>query len=178
MPEVSEHAGTLDDQPTFWLQAPVTTPSPVVYLHGVPTSSEDWRPFLAQTGGFAPDLPGFGRAGKRGDLPCTMEFYDAWLERFLDQRGIDRFSLLVHDWGGVGLLTAQRLADRVDRVVVLNAAPLLPGYRWHWIAKVWRTPVLGEVFMGATVRTTLRVLMRRGFKGRVPPQLLDDVVRF
>ncbi len=177
MPEISEHTGTLDDQPTFWLQAP-SAGVPVLYLHGVPTSSEDWRPFLARTGGIAPDLPGFGRAGKRGDLPYTMEFYDAWLERFLDQQGIDRFSLLVHDWGAVGLLTAQRLVDRVDRVVVINAVPLLPGYRWHWIARLWRTRLLGEAAMGTLSRPVLRTLLRLSFAGKVPRQFVDDVVRF
>jgi pimeloyl-ACP methyl ester carboxylesterase len=177
MPEVSEQHGTLDSQPTFWLEAPTTAP-PVLYVHGVPTSSEEWRPFLARTGGLAPDLPGFGRAGKRGDLPCTMEFYGAWLERFLDQQGVDRFSLVVHDWGAVGLVTAQRLADRVERVVVINAAPLLPGYRWHPLARGWRTPLLGEVIMGATFKATWRLMLRPAFVGTVPPQLVEDTMRF
>ncbi len=178
MAEISEHRGTLDDQPTFWLQAPPVGAAPVVYVHGVPTSSEDWRPFLARTGGLAPDLPGFGRAGKRGDLPCTIEFYGAWLERFLDQQGVDRFSLLVHDWGAVGLAAAQRLVDRVERLVVMDAVPLLPDYRWHWIARLWRTRGVGEVAVGALTAPVLRTLLRLGFAGKVPPQFVDDIVRF
>jgi pimeloyl-ACP methyl ester carboxylesterase len=178
MPEISEQQGTLDGQPTFWLQAPPAGATPVVYLHGVPTSSEDWRPFLERTGGFAPDLPGFGRAGKRGDLPCTIDFYDGWLERFLDQQGIDRFSLLVHDWGVVGLATAQRLPGRVERLVVMDCPPLLPGYRWHWVARLWRTPLLGEATMGLLTRPTLRLLLRLGFTGKVPPSFVDDIARF
>ena len=55
--------------PVFWRSAPATgggaTP---LYLHGVPTSSDDWVPFLERTGGIAPDLPGFGRSGKPGYL--------------------------------------------------------------------------------------------------------------
>ena len=39
--------------------------------------------------------------------------------------------LVVHDWGAVGLLWAQRFPERVERLVVINAVPLLPGYRWH-----------------------------------------------
>jgi len=179
MAEISEQRGTLDDQPTFWLQAPPAGAAPVLYVHGVPTSSEDWRPFLARTGGLAPDLPGFGRAGKRGDLPCTLEFYGAWLERFLNQQGVERFSLLVHDWGGVGLATAQRLAERVDRLVVMNAVPLLPGYRWHRIARAWRTPIVGEVAVGAvSTRPVLRLALREAFAGRVPPGFGDDIARF
>ena len=42
------------------------TGADVLYLHSVPTSSDDWRELLAVTGGIAPDLPGFGRSGKAG----------------------------------------------------------------------------------------------------------------
>ncbi len=51
--------------------------------------------------------------------------YDRWLEAFLDHAGVERFSLVVHDWGVVGLHTAQRLHQRLDRLVVIGrrAAP-------------------------------------------------------
>lgn len=178
--EIAEHTGTMDDQPTFWLQADAAGAAPVLYVHGVPTSSEDWRPFLARTGGLAPDLPGFGRAGKRGDLPCTMDFYDGWLEAFLDARGVDRFSLVVHDFGGLALITAQRLADRLDRLVIMNAAPLLPGYRWHRIARLWRTRWLGEIAMGASTGFVLKQLLREAnvTPGSLPKTTLDDITRF
>jgi len=179
LPEISEQRGTLDDQPTFWLRAePDAGAAPVLYVHGVPTSADDWRPFLLRTGGIAPDLPGFGRAGKRGDLPYDMAFYGDWLERFLEQQGIERFSLLVHDWGAVGLVTAQRLAGRVERLVVMNAVTLLPGYRWHRTARAWRTPVLGETVMGASTRTTFGVALREGFTKGVPDGFADDVMGF
>ncbi|MBI5106485.1 MAG: alpha/beta fold hydrolase [Solirubrobacterales bacterium] len=154
---MAEPRGTLDDQPVFGHEEP-SDGAPVLYLHGNPTCADDWLPFLARTGGIAPDLPGFGRSGKRADLAYDMAFYDAWIERFLDWRGIDRVRLLVHDWGGVGLLWAQRFPERVERLVVMNAVPLLPGYRWHRWARVWRTPVLGEVAMGATTGFTIRRL--------------------
>ena len=56
----------------------------MLYLHGVPTSSDDWVAFLERTGGLAPDLPGFGRTGKRGDGDFTMPGYDRFVEAFLD----------------------------------------------------------------------------------------------
>ena len=131
-----------------------------LYLHGVPTSSDDWIPFLERTGGIAPDLPGFGRSGKPGYLAYSMEEYDRFLGRFLDERGLDRVSLVVHDWGAVGLLTAQRMPERIARIVIVNAVPLLPGYRWHRTARIWRTPLLGEFSMGMTFKYTLRQLTR------------------
>jgi pimeloyl-ACP methyl ester carboxylesterase len=42
--------------------------------------------------------------------------------------------------------------------VAIDVLPLLPGHRWHWVARAWRTPVLGELGMGFTNRTLLRRL--------------------
>ena len=67
----------------------------------------------------------------------------------------------MHDWGAVGLAFAQRHPERVERLVMINAVPLLPGYRWHRIARVWRTPVLGELVMGSMTRPLLRFTSRR-----------------
>ena len=49
--------------------------------------------------------------------------------------GLERFSLVVHDWGGVGLLFAQRFPERIERLVVFGTLPLMPGYRWHRVAR-------------------------------------------
>ena len=92
----------LDGQPPL-ARGAVAEGASDVYVHGVPTNGSLWIPFLARTGGIAPDLPGFGRSGKRGDLDFTMEGYGRWIERFLEWRGVDRFNLVVQDWGGVGL---------------------------------------------------------------------------
>jgi pimeloyl-ACP methyl ester carboxylesterase len=177
VPEVSDHTGELDGQPVFWRSAPATG-TPTLYVHGVPTNSDDWVPFLQRTGGVAPDLPGFGRSGKRGDLDFTMVGYDRFLERFLALVDLPRVNLLVHDWGAVGLLWAQRFPERVESLVVMNAVPLLPGYRWHRIARIWRTPGLGELFMGGTNRATTRLVTRNATPrpGPMPDAFIDSVI--
>src|SRR4051794_39519644 len=171
---VPEHLEDIDGQPIFWRSAPGDG-APALYLHGVPTSSDDWVPFLERTGGVAPDLPGFGRSGKPGYLTYTMEEYDRFLERFLDERELERVSLVVHDWGAVGLLTAQRLPERIERLVVINAVPFLPGYNWHRTARIWRTPLLGEFAMGMTFRRTMRQLSRESnvTPGPLPEKWID-----
>jgi len=177
--DVVLRTGELDGRPVAWQEAEVPEGElPTLYVHGVPTNGDLWIPFLERTGGVAPDLPGFGRSGKRGDGDYTMEGYDRWLERFLEWRGIDRFNLLVQDWGGVGLLTAQRFPDRVARLAVVNAVPLLPGYRWHRIARAWRTRGVGEIAVGFMVRPILKQISReaRAGKGPMPPEFLDLVV--
>jgi pimeloyl-ACP methyl ester carboxylesterase len=155
MAPVTEHHDTLQDQPLFWRGADGGDP-PVLYLHGVPTSSDDWVAFLERTGGLAPDLPGFGRSGKRGDGDFTMAGYDRFVEAFLDHAEVDRVRLVVHDWGAVGLLWAQRFPERVERLVVIDAVPLLPGYHWHRVARLWRMPGVGEVAVGLSTRWAWR----------------------
>ena len=170
-----EHTAELDSTPVFWREAPGDGAAPVLYLHGVPTSSDDWIPFLERTGGLAPDLPGFGRSGKPGSRRYDMEEHADWIDSFLAQRGAERERLVMHDWGVLGLVWAQRAPERVERLVVMNAVPLLPGYRWHRIARVWRTRGAGELFMGATTRWGLKLLSREASAtpGPLPHEFLD-----
>jgi pimeloyl-ACP methyl ester carboxylesterase len=140
--------------------------APVLYVHGVPAAGWSWEPFLARTGGVAPDLPGFGRTAKRGDFDYSIDGYDRWLEAFCDELGLERFSLVVHDWGGLALALAQRQPERIERLVLFSCAPLLPGYRWHRVARVWRTPVLGELAMGFATRRAFRRELPRGIADR------------
>lgn len=201
MPEVSDHTDEIDTQgahgglPVFWRSAPPPSAgseqgegaggapgagaAPVpLYLHGVPSSSDEWISFLERSGGLAVDLPGFGRSGKPGYLKYTIDEYDRFIERFLDEVEVERVQLVVHDWGAVGLAFAQRLPERVERLAIVNAVPFLPGYRWHRTARIWRTPGLGELAMGSTSRRVLRLLSRESnaTPGPMPDAWLDGVL--
>jgi len=176
MAEVSEHRNQVAGVEVFWRRAaPDAGSAPVLYVHGVPTHSDDWLPFLELTGGVALDLPGFGRSGKPNDFDYSIAGYDRFLESFLETVGVDRFSLVVHDWGAVGLATAQRLHDRLERLVVLPSVPLLPGYEWHRIARLWRRLVVGELTMGFTTRFALKQLSKEAntTPGPLPGPMLD-----
>jgi pimeloyl-ACP methyl ester carboxylesterase len=135
--------------------------TPVLYLHGVPTASWLWQPYLERIGGVAPDLPGFGASAKPGYFDYSIAGYDRFIEAFTEAVGLERMSLVVHDWGAVGLAFAQRFPERIERLVLFNSVPLLPGYRWHRIARGWRTPVAGELMMGFTTRWAFRRAMPR-----------------
>lgn len=176
MAEVREQTAEIGGVPVFWRSA-AGPAAPALYLHGVPTNSDDWVGFLERGGGIAPDLPGFGRSGKPGSLAYTIAEYDRFIEDFLDHVGIERVSMVVHDWGAVGLAFAQRRPERISRLVVINAVPLLHGYRWHRIARMWRTPGLGELLMGMTSKTIGRQLSRESnaTPGPMPPEWVDTV---
>lgn len=174
--EVTEHIGELDGQPVFWRSAPCEG-APTLYVHGVPTSSDDWVPFLERTGGLAPDLPGFGRSGKGGQNDYSLHGIADFAERFLELAGVERVKLVVHDWGAAALAFAIRHPERVERLIVCNAVPLLPGYRWHRVARAWRTPFAGEMAMGLTSRWSMRRILRTAFAGPVPDAFVQAAWR-
>ncbi|MFY9264230.1 MAG: alpha/beta hydrolase [Solirubrobacterales bacterium] len=179
---ITEHTERIAGTKTFWrsADAPAGSPTagaPVLYVHGVPTNADDWTPFLERTGGVALDLPGFGRSEKSQTFEYSIGGYNAFLQAFIGRLGWDRFSLVVHDWGVLALVTAQELNDRLERLVIINAVPLLPGYRWHRIARAWRTPALGEFVMGMTTKSASKFLSKESRPGNRPwpPEMLDSV---
>lgn len=118
---------------------------------------------LERTGGIAPDLIGFGRSSKAANLDYTLGGLAAFLGRFVGVLGLERVTLIGHDWGAAaGLVFAQRRPQAVDRLVLCDAVPLLDGFAWHRLARQLRRPVLGELLMGSIPRWFLRRILRRG----------------
>jgi pimeloyl-ACP methyl ester carboxylesterase len=160
--EIAERREQVGGVEVLWRKA---GDAPILYLHGNPAAGWQWEPFLARTGGLAPDLPGYGRSAKPGDFDYSIPGYDAFIETFCEHAGLDRVTLVMHDWGSVGLAFAQRLPERVERIVLTSCVPFVPGYRWHRVARLWRTPILGELTMGFTTR--------RGFRRELPAEIAD-----
>lgn len=154
---------------------------PTLFVHGVPTSSEEFRPFLESMRGpaLAIDLPGFGRSERpRPDaFDCSMRSYGELVGRFLETLGVGGYSLCVCDWGVVALLAAMAEPERLERLVVIAGVPLLPGYRWHRLARLWRTPVLGELSWRIWTRRLIELALResRGDWSRPDPELVRIV---
>ncbi len=124
-----------------------------LFLHGVPDSPAIWRPLLAALDlGDAvvsvPALPGFAAPLPAGFV-ATKDAYADWAvaeaEALAKQHG--PIDIVGHDWGA---LIAQRVAMlRPDliRTWVASNAVIDPDYRGHRLARIWNTPVLGEIFM-------------------------------
>jgi pimeloyl-ACP methyl ester carboxylesterase len=165
---------------TFLRERPGEGP-PVVFVHGNPTSSLDWVPFLERLPGpaIAYDLPGFGRS-ERPD-PSRFDFsihgYADFAEELLAELAPAGYSLVVHDWGGHALVAAQRDPARVRRLVVSNAVPLNGSYRWHWIARIWRRRGWGELFNATSSRFAVSQLLRLARPGLewMPEPMVDAI---
>ncbi len=124
-----------------------------LFLHGVPDSPAIWRPLLAaldlgDTPVAVPALPGFTAPLPTG-FPATKEAYADWAvgqaEALFALHG--PIDIIGHDWGA---LIAQRVAMlRPDllRSWAISNAVIDPHYRGHRVARIWNTPVLGEIFM-------------------------------
>jgi pimeloyl-ACP methyl ester carboxylesterase len=156
---------------------PSEAPEAVVFVHGNPGSSRDWERLVAATGelgrALALDMPGFGGADKPDDFDYTVAGYARFLGEALADLGVERAHLVVHDFGGAfGLGWAAANPDAFASAVLINTGVLL-GYRWHEAARVWRTPVLGEVFQATTNRPAFRLLLRRGNPRGLPREFVD-----
>lgn len=100
---------------------------PALFVHGTPTWSFEYRHVIRaamdSSRCIAPDHLGFGLSERPRQASYTPEAHAARLREFVDGLGLDRFALVVHDYGGpIGLPLA--LAGRVTRVVLMNT--------WMW----------------------------------------------
>ena len=149
----------------------------VVFVHGNPGSRRDWDDLLSRVAPFARgvalDMPGFGRAERPRDFSYTVEGYARFLEAALDQLGVERAHLVLHDFGGPwGLEWAIRHPERFASAVLINTGALI-DYRWHYLARIWRTPVAGEAFQATSTRSGLRMALRHGNPRGLPLAFVD-----
>jgi haloalkane dehalogenase len=101
--------------------------SPIVFLHGNPTSSYLWRnvmPHLEAIGRcLAPDLIGMGGSGPATDGRYRFidhrRYLDAWMEAV---GATEDVTLVIHDWGsGLGFDWARRHPDAVKGIAYMEA---------------------------------------------------------
>ena len=169
--QVAEHTIELAGAPVFYRSAGSSQATSAgerratpLFLHGVPTSSDDWLDLLARSGGLAPDLVGFGRSAKAANLDYTLTGAANFVAQFLDELGAERVSIVGNGWGAAaGLLFAQNQPSRVQALVLVNALPLLEGFSWPAPVRTLRRPAIGELAMGAITRRRLTKELRSGY---------------
>ena len=126
------------------------------FLHGVPDSPAIWGPLLAELDlGDAhvavPAMPGF-----TGPLPAGFAATkEAYADRAIGE--VERLAaahgpvdLVGHDWGAIIVQRVAMLRPDLVRSWVLSNAVIDPDYRGHRVARIWNTPLLGELFMAVS----------------------------
>jgi haloalkane dehalogenase len=101
----------------------------VLLVHGTPTWSFEYRHLIKALAParrcIAPDLLGFGLSERPLDFSYTPQAHAKALSEFVEKMGSERFTLIVHDYGGpIALPLALDAASRVNRLVLMNT--------WMW----------------------------------------------
>jgi pimeloyl-ACP methyl ester carboxylesterase len=128
-----------------------------------------WLPLIEALGleegdYLAPSMPGFAAPLPAG-FAATKEAYLDWLtatvETAFDASG--RVDLVGHDWGAALCLRLAHLRpELIGSWATINGV-LEPTYRWHSTARIWQTPVIGELFMAmATPARLVKMLIDAG----------------
>jgi pimeloyl-ACP methyl ester carboxylesterase len=158
---------------------PCGAPEAVVFVHGNPGVAQDWAALQGPASAFARTvaitMPGFGDADKPRDFSYTVPGYANHLAQVLDGLGIVRAHLVLHDFGGPwGLQWAADHPQQHASTTLINTGVLLRE-GWHALARVWRTPGLGELFFIASTRGGMRQFMKATNPPTFPPSFGDHL---
>tara|TARA_B100000242_G_C43050802_1_gene490945 strand:+ start:967 stop:1860 length:894 start_codon:yes stop_codon:yes gene_type:complete len=126
---------------------------PTLFLHGNPTWSFFYRNLIQSLSGnyrcIAPDHLGCGLS----DKPDILDFnYDLQghadnFQELICHLNLEKFNLVVHDWGGaIGLTALRENFQRINKLVLLNTASFTSNDVPKRI-KFCRIPVIGEFFV-------------------------------
>ena len=151
----------------------------VLFVHGNPGCGNDWLPLMERVAGFcrvvAPDMPGFGQADKPNDFEYTIAGYAAHISTLVDSLSLRKVHLVLHDLGGPWALAwAAANPDKVASVTLFNIG-VLKGYRWHYLARIWRTPLIGELFQATTTRFGFSLVLKHGNPRGLPREFIDSM---
>jgi pimeloyl-ACP methyl ester carboxylesterase len=132
----------------------------VLLLHGWPDSHRLWRHQVAALTGagyrvIAPDLRGFGESDKPPDVEAyALPHHLADVQAIADQLGIERFSLVGHDWGaGIAWAFASLVPDRINKLVAISVGHPsafrdadFEQRRRSWYMLLFTHPIAEQVF--------------------------------
>jgi pimeloyl-ACP methyl ester carboxylesterase len=110
-----------------------------VLLHGFPASSRQYggliRALARRYHVIAPDYLGFGHsdAPAADEFPYTFDRLADAVAGLLDQMGLDRYSMYLHDYGGpIGFRIALAEPERVEGLIIQNAVAHVEGLSDEW----------------------------------------------
>jgi cis-3-alkyl-4-acyloxetan-2-one decarboxylase len=123
----------------------------VVMVHGNPTWSYYYRHAITQLADnhrvIAVDHMGCGLSDKPQDYPYCLQQHITNLCELLDHVGIDKYSLMIHDWGGaIGMGCAVMAPERIEKIVIFNTAAFR-STRIPFRIRICRWPLIGRLIV-------------------------------
>jgi pimeloyl-ACP methyl ester carboxylesterase len=161
---------------------PAESSEAVLLLHGNPGSAEDWsfiQPRLAElTRVVAFDLPGYGQADRPRAWDYSPVSYAAFIEAAVEQLSVERAHLVMHDLGGLALVWAVNHPEQFASAVLIDTGNLVE-FRWHALARLYRTRGFGELLVAFTIRPLFSAAMNRlnPQPRRLPAAVIDRIWR-
>jgi pimeloyl-ACP methyl ester carboxylesterase len=151
----------------------------VLFVHGNPGSVDDWTALAGAVGqvtaAVAIDLPDFGETASPAGFTHDVPGYADFVEQARRTLGLERVHLVGHDFGGpIALAWAAGHVDDLASVTLIDTG-ILPGYRWHRLARVWRTPVAGELFQVLSTRWGFRRAVSGAEPRGLPREFVDTM---
>ncbi len=151
----------------------------VVFIHGNPGSAADFENLVNQVApprrAVAFDIPDFGQSIAAPGFKHTQDEYANFIGDALKALGIRRAHLVLHDLGGpIGLQWASTHTGQVASVTLINTG-ILAGYKWHRTARVWQTPVAGEILQAAAFRSMFRRVISNQEPKGLPRPFVDEM---
>lgn len=118
----------------------------LIFLHGFPENHRSWRHQIAHLSGryrcIAPEQRGYHRSSKPQDVASyTPDKLIGDVFQLADALGVDKFTIIGHDWGGAiawGVALGGQANGRVTRAVIANAPHPTIFPRILWTSKVQR----------------------------------------
>lgn len=160
---------------------------PLLLLHGSANTALSMVPLMEQVSGrrvIAPDRPGYGLSE-----PVAYGVSDSRatavgvMTDLLDALGLDRVDVMGNSTGGFwSLWLALDRPERLRRIVLAGATPLLPGTRPVLFLRLMTTPLLGDVLekvMPDPSRSSVMQMMKTFGEAEAVaayPGIIDSVV--
>ena len=166
-------------------EGPHDDPAPIVLLHGTSASLHTWQGWAVALRDrrrvIRFDLPGFGLTGPSHENDYSLAADVRFVQAVMDQLGVRRFVLGGNSLGGlVAWSAAARMPERVERLILVDAAGYPPGAMTTpqavplalRIARMpWLRPVAGYMLPRGLIENSLRQLY--GDPAKVTPELVD-----
>lgn len=140
----------------------------LLFVHGTPTWSFLWRNFIKKLSKnyrcIAMDHIGFGLSEKNKAFEGTPEAHSENLKLLITKLGLEKFTLIVHDFGGpIGLSCALTFPDKVQNLVLFNT--------WLWetkndksaqqVSKILHNPIGNFIYLNTNF--SARILFKQAF---------------